>query len=566
MLLCCSADAKTMECSDLESSTVTHTSKNDKSTITVTWTHPEFGGTSNKDISFHFTVVQTFSTFWALEKLDTTLNVLAKEGAPESEPETKAGGLEGEAEGEAEGAPENLPEDYQGCFVTKGCFGLGPSDCEKNGNCQLLASYTPTANKFQILLRGAAISSNNYLAVGISNDAKMGDDLVLACDVTAKNMIPAWNVGGGARNNIIGLQGVDFTNVNITSADGVSYCYFEVDSVMSVTPPNDDPKRDFDLSDQRYHLLLALGPMQSGNLGQHTQRIASGSPVDFKSFEAIQAQSNILLRVHGALMVLAWMGAASAGMFFARYMKETWKEKKLMGKDIWFPFHQASMGFAFIVSVISFIIIISERGNLFHMDTLKKNPHPVMGLITVLLAFINPMMAAFRPHPGTPLRPIFNWSHWFVGNAAWLFGIVSIFLAGDLDNTDFIPTNKYFYMILVFVLVHAFWHIMFSLQRCLAFNNSEVHSDNPSEEGSVGDLKNSTRDLREATFRKVAAILYVVFVWVYGFVVAFHIGLGKVGARQSGYWFEAYGEAEAEGEAEPEGHAEAEGEAEAESG
>ena len=55
--------------------------------------------------------------------------------------------------------------------------------------------------------------------------------------------------------------------------------------------------------------------------------------------------------------------------------------------------------------------------------------HPVVGLVTLLLAVTNPIMALFRPHPGTPHRPIFNWAHWAVGNSAHLLAVVTIYLA-----------------------------------------------------------------------------------------------------------------------------------------
>ena len=55
--------------------------------------------------------------------------------------------------------------------------------------------------------------------------------------------------------------------------------------------------------------------------------------------------------------------------------------------------------------------------------------HPVLGLITLLFAITNPIMALFRPHPGTTHRPIFNWAHWAVGNSAHILAVVTIFLA-----------------------------------------------------------------------------------------------------------------------------------------
>ena len=35
-------------------------------------------------------------------------------------------------------------------------------------------------------------------------------------------------------------------------------------------------------------------------------------------------------------MVAAWMFAASSGILIARYFRQTWVGKQLMGKDLWF--------------------------------------------------------------------------------------------------------------------------------------------------------------------------------------------------------------------------------------
>ena len=40
--------------------------------------------------------------------------------------------------------------------------------------------------------------------------------------------------------------------------------------------------------------------------------------------------------IPGSLMVIAWIGFASVGIFMARYMKGTFDEKELLGTKIWF--------------------------------------------------------------------------------------------------------------------------------------------------------------------------------------------------------------------------------------
>lgn len=50
----------------------------------------------------------------------------------------------------------------------------------------------------------------------------------------------------------------------------------------------------------------------------------------------LAASSDILIRLHGALMLASWIGTASIGMLLARYYRQTWVNSQLCGKDHWF--------------------------------------------------------------------------------------------------------------------------------------------------------------------------------------------------------------------------------------
>lgn len=57
-----------------------------------------------------------------------------------------------------------------------------------------------------------------------------------------------------------------------------------------------------------------------------------------------------------------------------------------------------------------------------------RNPHAILGSITTILTFLQPIGAFFRPHPGSKNRPVFNWLHWLGGNVAHIVaGKVLIF-------------------------------------------------------------------------------------------------------------------------------------------
>lgn len=53
------------------------------------------------------------------------------------------------------------------------------------------------------------------------------------------------------------------------------------------------------------------------------------------------AASDILIRVHGALMLASWIGTAGIGMLLARYYRQTWVNSQLCGKDQWFAVSSA---------------------------------------------------------------------------------------------------------------------------------------------------------------------------------------------------------------------------------
>lgn len=69
------------------------------------------------------------------------------------------------------------------------------------------------------------------------------------------------------------------------------------------------------------------------------------------------------------------------------------------------------------LTIVAFVLIFVELGGWTSVP-ISTNPHSLIGVIVTILAFIQPIMAYFRPHPGTPKRFIFNWAHWLVGNSA----------------------------------------------------------------------------------------------------------------------------------------------------
>lgn len=78
--------------------------------------------------------------------------------------------------------------------------------------------------------------------------------------------------------------------------------------------------------------MLLANSVQYHNLAYE----ASAEARSLADVSTIKAASKLLLRLHGAFMLAAWIGTASVGMLLARYFRQTWVGTTMCGKDLWF--------------------------------------------------------------------------------------------------------------------------------------------------------------------------------------------------------------------------------------
>ena len=271
----------------------------------------------------------------------------------------------------------------------------------------------------------------------------------------------------------------------------------------------------YDLS-EKYHVLLAGGPYNS-RVAYHTAKLSTADPVSLSLITSLSGgRGDILFRVHGLLMLVAWVGCAGAGKMIARYFKKTWRGSQVMGKDVWFVLHRLLMSLVVILSIAAVILILVEvQVDPLDMEALKINPHPVIGLICLILTVIQPIMAMFRPHPGTSNRPLFNWAHWLVGNSAHIFAIVALFLAGSLAKTNLAGTVWWSWLLLAYIIFHVMVHLVMSLVMAKEarsssdmdtpmtdMNGKKLNMDHDFDDGEVG-----------SGIRKSLISLYLVLAW-----------------------------------------------------
>ncbi|KAJ6636406.1 putative ferric-chelate reductase 1 like [Pseudolycoriella hygida] len=506
---------KLINCDGVEN-TATHVSPIPKGDIGLQWQAPnDFLG----EVVFNATIAQEYDKFWVgLESSPVQVvqrgSVIAPPGISTTRrPVTSTTPVY---------VPEIKPKEeatdsiYEGCGETKTCFGV-PDSCVDRQNCQGMVTVQVLGEKFHFELKSNA-NNVQYVAVGLSLDDRMGNDAGMEC-IPEAGTIKAYSSWITPRP-VLGAtrQGVPQTIISLLNAsyiDGTIYCKLERDSHTTIMG------KEFDLVNGRFHLLVAIGnAVYAESVSQHTQRIASREAMNLAEVGRLRGRSVLLLRLHAAFMLTAWIGAASIGILLARYFKQTWVGSTLCGKDQWFAWHRFFMIATWSLTIVGFVIIFVEiRG-----WSAENNPHAILGTITTGLCFIQPFMALFRPGPTHKNRPIFNWLHWLVGNAAHLLAIITIFFAVQLTGAQ-LP--QWFDWILVaFVAFHVVMHFIFSIflwiqiAGCMSDKSSaqRVNSFPMTDVSPRNSVIERKKDAPNAPLRKALLAIYLII--VIGFVIA----------------------------------------------
>uniref|UniRef100_A0A336L231 CSON001896 protein n=1 Tax=Culicoides sonorensis TaxID=179676 RepID=A0A336L231_CULSO len=408
---------------------------------------------------------------------------------------------------------------YQQCGDTKSCFGF-PEGCVEQKNCKAAVATIVQGERYIFEMK-AFDPNAAYVASALSNDNKMGDDSVMECVPERGQGIKAyasWTYSepkyGVTRENvpqsIVRLLDSSYTNNQI-------YCRVERDTVSTVRGKN------FDLIRNRYNVLVASGSSNKDNsVGYHD--IGRDSTSEARALAEVSnfgAASKLFLRLHGAFMIAAWIGTASLGILLARYFKQTWVGSSACGKDIWFAWHRFLMFLTWVLTIAGTVLIVLELKGW----SQARNPHAILGAITTILCFLQPIGAFFRPHPGSKNRPYFNWLHWLGGNVAHIVAVVAIFFAVKLSKAE-LPEWLDFILV-AFVAFHVLMHLIFSIffwaqiagcasdrrntQRVTSFPMGDM---SPSRTG----LKSAERK-QDAPFTKLRRSLLGIYIVVLALIV-----------------------------------------------
>ncbi|XP_044737740.1 putative ferric-chelate reductase 1 homolog isoform X2 [Chrysoperla carnea] len=495
---------KQINCSK-EKDTVTHVNTNKKSAVVVEWEAPEgYLG----PVIFNSTIAQDYATFWTGVESNPVEIVKRSAGytpgisttrAPVS-PTTTPFNFEPEPATELRTSQDPF---YNGCGDSKTCFGA-PANCVEQRNCKAAVACTVKGEQYEFELKSV---QGAYVAVGLSDDDKMGDDSTIECvrDATGLDAHMGYTV---PRPNLNAFRlpnsKYGITIKNVSAVDGGIYCRVVRDAKTTVQG------KSYDLINDQFYIMIAAGDkVHPTKVSFHSVAYAvSAERKSLADVSGFTAASKLLLRLHGAFMVAAWIGTASIGILLARYFRQTWVNSQLCGKDHWFAWHRMLMILTWLLTVAGYVIIFVEL----QAWSSERNPHAILGTATTVLCFLQPIAAFFRPHPGSSKRPWFNWLHWLGGNVAHILAIVTIFFAVKLNKAELPEWMDW--VLVGFVAFHVIMHLILSILGCVSDRPSghRVSAFPMKEMGQRGNSAMLERkmDAPHSCLRKFLLAVYII--------------------------------------------------------
>eukprot|EP00105_Crassostrea_gigas_P015167 XP_011432083.1 PREDICTED: putative ferric-chelate reductase 1 isoform X3 [Crassostrea gigas] len=504
---------------------VTHTNKASKTTESFTWTAPS---NANGNIKFEATIVQSYSKYWLNVHSDvvTLASAVVTTKPTTTVPDTTKAATTTSVATDKPPATGAVTMDHR-CGDTRGCF----VNCEGN-DCQYVVSwhYRPEYVDFSIT-RKVTGGGSKWLAIGFSSDPKMGDDDVLHClSDSAGHVTVARSYNQGTSNQPIANSQEGISSVIGSYNDGVFRCSFRYSQVRP--DPDNRVKRQgtsrpmIDLHQHR-HLMLGDGPAFGDILAMHKENpLVTAEMVNLQSTDIIGDVARYpLVKVHGCLMILAWIFCTGVGLVFARFYKPVWSNRTILGLKVWFQFHRGLMVTTLVLTLVGFIIIFVEANGYSKISApIGKGyvaSHPILGIIVTVLTVTNPIMALFRPGPKDKNRPIFNWAHWAVGMAAHILGVITICFGVELQK---VGAPKYtVYVVIGYIVYHVLMEITLKIYDLFAERQNSARIEHMEMKNGNGATQNGNsfrpeepkRDPKDSIIKKLLLAFHVAIAFAF---------------------------------------------------
>ncbi|XP_042354229.1 LOW QUALITY PROTEIN: putative ferric-chelate reductase 1 [Plectropomus leopardus] len=466
-----------LTCSKHQGSAVSHTSDARQTQVVVIWNAPADAPTQ---VQFFVTVVAHYSVFWV--KLSGP--IIYQHGVTPYPPhsDTTAPPVPPTT------TPSILPGPFtaEGCGQSKSCL-LDPPECDPTDpHCFFLSMTTEGPDKTSVTfeLSGPA---EGYIAFALSWDAWMGNDDVYMC-VEDEHRVSVTAAFVSGRRDPEDESQSGLSSVSWRLADGAIQCRFS----RPVKLTDQEPAR-FDL-DHDYFLFVASGRAQYGRVWKHSQqplisthrKHITGPPEVLRG-----SRGPIIMKMHGALMLLAWMLTGSVGTFIASFYKPDWPNQTLLGQKVWFQVHRGLMMLTVTLTLVAFCLpFFYRKGWSKHAGV-----HPYLGCCVLTLSVIQPIMAVIRPPADSHRRFIFNWGHWGVGSVTEIMAVAAMFL-GTRQSSLPLPQPWATHVLIGYVAWLASFRVLllmhkhFNIKKSLGSDDQQaILSDQPQPSHQVSFIK-----------------------------------------------------------------------------
>ncbi|XP_071117483.1 putative ferric-chelate reductase 1 [Haliotis cracherodii] len=327
--------------------------------------------------------------------------------------------------------PLGLPLD-PGCGRTRGCF----HDCQR-GRCTYIVTWVEAGDVITFDMKKIEpASSERWMAIAFSEDRLMGDDAVIECVIDA-GFVRVYSSYNDDKINIrMEDKTAGLSNAAGSYVNGVLECSFDRVKRDDFYPHLKDLNND-------YYLMFADGDAISGSIFPHRYDVlppVTDVMVDLQSMESVGGEGPRfpLVLAHGCMMIMCWVLLPGIGLVTARYGKPLLPKTHFFGLKIWFQIHRGCMVTSVCMTILAALIVVVESEGYSKIPAIPgkqyQQLHPPLGIIVIVLAITNPIMALFRPGPESVGRQLFNWAHWGVGVVSVVLAIITIFIGLDLTK------------------------------------------------------------------------------------------------------------------------------------
>jgi len=330
------------------------------------------------------------------------------------------------------------------CGKTENCHSL-PSDCSSSSDCEYLVTFKPCDDNGTVSFELSGKS--DWVAIGFNNKSKMDGTEAIICSRLNDTAVIIKHYALVGHNSPIQTN-PDPLGMTVKSSaydDGIIRCRFSL---------NKNASKVLQLN-QKVFLIFARGSVnQGGTLSKHSYKSVSDSQVDVCELER---KTPFLLRVHGALMIMAWMGFGFLALSVMTFKKMA--PGNPCGKVSWFQICKALTVVCLLFTLAGFVVAFVHFGG--WSDGLQKlsmvdsvpgdrasKIHSVLGCITAFFICVVVILWLFMPATYLESRNVFRRCFGLVAVVTFSLAIFSLLVGFPMAGM----LQFFFYFVIAYSL------------------------------------------------------------------------------------------------------------------